>query len=142
MADSTRDREPLLVEDHDPDSDYSAVFEDDGKTAYVYLTNGGKIVGDVWLYNHAEPPAEPEWEDPSKMPFANSKEFVSNELFSPVADASEVNFDWTHQGDSLTLRLGIRGEPFAVLTPGSKPGWSKLAIKDGPLALRLKERKE
>jgi hypothetical protein len=46
------------------------------------------IIGDVWLYNHGEAPVEPEWEDPSRMPFANPKEFTNPVLFEPVKDTS------------------------------------------------------
>ncbi|MEL6732644.1 MAG: hypothetical protein AAFP83_16055, partial [Bacteroidota bacterium] len=31
---------------------YAVVIEDDQKVAYAYLLHQGKIVGDVWLYNH------------------------------------------------------------------------------------------
>lgn len=137
MDDLTRRTEPLLIENRSADSDYSAIFEDDGKVAYAYLRNGTHIVGDVWLYNHGEAPVEPEWEDPSRMPFANPKEFTSPNLFQPVKDPSEVAFKWVE--DLPTLLIFIRGDLFARLIPGSKPGWSKLAIKDGPLAMVFTE---
>ncbi len=138
MADSKTSHNQLLVENHDEGSDYSAVFEDDGKVAYAYLLKGADIVADVWLYNHGEPPDEPEWEDPSRMPFANPEGFANPEPFKPVIDASEVGFKWV-EGNPPTLKIFIRGESFAKLIPGSKPGWSKLAIRDGPLALVLRE---
>lgn len=136
MDDLTRRTETLLIENRPANSNYSAIFEDDGKVAYAYLRNGAEIVGDVWLYNHGEAPAEPEWEDPSRMPFANPKEFTNPDLFEPVRDASEVSFEWVKE-HQLELLILIRGDLYARLIPGSKPGWSKLAIKDGPLALVL-----
>lgn len=135
MGDLTRRTEPLLIENRHANSDYSAIFEDDGKVAYAYLRKGADIVGDVWLYNHGEAPTEPEWEDPSRMPFANPKEFTNPDLFEPVRDASEVSFEWEENQPALLIL--IRGDLYARLIPGSKPGWSKLAIKDGPLALVL-----
>jgi len=136
VDDSTKSSEPLLIEDRAPSGDYSAVFEDDGRVAYAYLCHGRTIVGDVWLYNHNAAPVEPEWEDPSKMPFANPQEFTSADFFEPVREPSEVRFEWI-EDDSLTLLIFIRGDLFARLVPGSKPGWSKLASNDGPLALVL-----
>ena len=138
MDDLTRRTEPLLIENRSADSDYSAIFEDDGKVAYAYLRKGAHIVGDVWLYNHGEAPVEPEWEDPSRMPFANPKEFINPDPFEPVKDASEVGFEWV-EGNPPVLLIFIRGDLFARLTPGSQPGWSKLAIKDGPLAMVFTE---
>ena len=136
MDDLTRRTEPLLIENRSANRDYSAVFEDDGKVAYAYLRKGADIIGDVWLYNHGEAPVEPGWEDPSRMPFANPREFINPNPFDPVKDISEVGFNWV-EGDPLTLLIFIRGDLFARLIPGSQPGWSKLAIKDGPLALVL-----
>jgi hypothetical protein len=69
----------LAIEFHDPDSDYSVVFEQDAKTGYAYLREGGCIVGDVWLCNRGEAPDEPELSDLSKAPFANPKRFVHAE---------------------------------------------------------------
>jgi hypothetical protein len=128
---------PLLIEHHDPISGYLGIFEDDGKTAYAYLRSTKEIVGDVWLYNHGEPPATPEWDDPSNLPFANPKEFAAARLYQPVEDRSDVRFEWIQQTDSPTLRIHLRGEFFAVLTAGSKPGWSRLAMNVGPLARPL-----
>jgi hypothetical protein len=138
VDDLTRRTEPLLIENRSADSDYSAFFEDDGKVAYAYICKGGQIVGDVWLYNHGEASVEPEWEDPSRMPFANPKEFTNPDLFEPVKDVSEIGFEWI-EGNPPALLIFIRGDLFARLIPGSKPGWSRLAIKDGPLALVLPE---
>lgn len=138
MDASTRSSEPLLIENRAPSGDYSAVFEDDGRVAYAYLCRDRAIIGDVWLYNHGAAPVEPEWDDPAKMPFANTKEFTSSDFFEPVKEPSEVRFEWIAE-DSLTLLIFIRGDLFAKLVPGSKPGWSKLAGNDGPLALRLRK---
>lgn len=128
----------MLVENRFDATDYSAVFEDDGRVAYAYLLKGGDIIADVWLYNHGEPPDEPEWEDPTRMPFANPNGFASPKPFNPITDASDISFKW-NAGNPPTVKIFIRGEPFAKLIPGSKPGWSKLAIRDGPLALTLSE---
>lgn len=114
---------------------YAAVFEDDGKVAYAYLLDEGRITADVWLYNCGAAPAEPEWRDPSKLPFANPRGFASDEQFAPIADESEVMFSWSSAQDGqLVLRVLLRGAYHARLVPGSKPGWCKLAAKDGPLA--------
>ena len=137
MADSTINHSQMFVENRYDASDYSAVFEDDGRVAYAYLLEGNGIVADVWLYNHGEPPDEPEWEDPTRMPFANPKGFANPNPFKPVADALEVSFKWI--AGKPIVNILIRGVPFAKLTPGSKPGWSKLALRDGPLALTLRE---
>lgn len=118
------------------DLGYSVVFDDDGRVAYAYLLNqSGAIVGDVWLYNRCTSPSEPEWKDPSKIPFANPIGFVKDhEGFSPVKDISEVMVQWEISNGMIKANIFIHNNLFAVLVEGEKPGWSILAARDGPLA--------
>jgi hypothetical protein len=129
----------MLLKHANSDTGYSAVFEDGGKVAYAYLLLENRIVSDVWLYNRIAAPQEPEWRDRSKAPFANPHGFAASDPFPPVSDETEVTFAWSRGTIGQTeLRVFIRGEYHAALVPGSKPGWCKLATKDGPLALVLK----
>lgn len=133
----------LIIKRSDELSGHSAVFEDDGRVAYAYLLDGDEIVADVWLYNNAATPEEPEWRDPSAMPFLNPRGFASSEQFTPAADESEVEFKWSRDAEGEpVLRVFIRGDYHAMLVPGSKPGWCKLAARDGPLASVLREDEE
>lgn len=138
MGDSTTcNSGEILVTEDDQATGYSAVFEDDGRVAYAYLLDDEEeIIADVWLYNRCAAPAAPEWRDPSLMPFANPRGFASEEAFAPVENESEVHFRWTRHADGSVAALDvlIRGEVFGRLTARSKPGWARLAIKDGPLA--------
>jgi len=80
----------MLIERNNSGTGYSAIFEDDGKVAYAYRLDNGKIVADVWLYNRAVAPEAPEWRDRSKAPF-----------FEP---------SWLHFGRALPARSGrVRG---------------------------------
>lgn len=125
----------MLIEDDNGPTGYSGLFEDDGKVAYAYLLDDGRIVADVWLYNRAATPDSPEWRDRSKAPFLNPRGFTSEVPFVPPADESEVEFTWSSDAEGrTTVRVLIRGECHALLVPDSKPGWCKLAAKDGPLA--------
>lgn len=138
---STSDPDEILVREDDALTGYSAVFEDDGRVAYAYLLDGDEIVADVWLYNRGPAPPEPEWRDPSRMPFANPEGFASVERLAPAADESEVGFRWRHstEGAVASLDVLLRGEVVGRLKPGSKPGWAKLAARDGPLARVLED---
>lgn len=133
----------MLIERNDDRGRLSAIFEDDGKVAYAYLVDGDQFVADVWLYNRGATPEKPEWRDRSRAPFANPRGFASDDPFPPVADESEVEFLWSHSAEGqTTMRVFIRGEYHAKLVPGSKPGWCKLAVRDGPLASVLREDEE
>ena len=125
----------MLIQQDDRATGCSAVFEDDGKVAYAYLLDKGRIVADVWVYNRAATPESPEWRDRSKAPFLNPRDFTIAEFFPPAADESEVEFSWSRDAQGQpTLHVLIRGEIHAILVGGSRPGWCKLAAKNGPLA--------
>src|SRR3954471_17477542 len=108
----------MLIKRTDELSGHSAVFEDDGRVAYAYLLDGDEIVADVWLYNRAATPEQPEWRDRSRAPFLNPRGFASGGQFAPVADESEVAFSWSRGAAGQTaLRVLIRGDYHAMLVP-------------------------
>ncbi|MDO3434492.1 hypothetical protein QWJ46_17585 [Rhizobium sp. CBN3] len=120
----------------DEGTGYSVIIEDDGAKGYAYLLDSeGGIVSDVWLYNRGPAPEAVDWSDPSKLPFSNPAEFVSNVDFRPIASASELLVQWQQSADRLIeAQLWVRGQLFAILQQGVAPGRSRLAAKDGPLA--------
>lgn len=126
----------LFVQSNGPE-ELQAIFEDNGRVAYAYLLVNGEIEGDVWLYNHGEAPVQSEWENPDSAPFKNPLEFAHN-LENPPSNEADVKIKWEEQKDApAQAQVYIRGELFAVLKVGEKPGRSKLAKKDGPLAKML-----
>lgn len=120
----------------DPDSRYSVVIEDDGKVVYAYLRDAGEMVADVWIQNVDEAPERPEWDDPANAPFANPREYCRSHQPPVVRDpADDLTLEWIHaDGNVIAVLVKIRGTTVARLEPGSKPGWSRFAKKDGPLA--------
>jgi hypothetical protein len=119
--------------------EYQAVIEDDGRVAYTYLLAGKEIVADVWLYNRAPSPQFEPWatDGPWEMPCLNPSNFVSASAFHPPASVEDFHVEWIDQPDGLVARIFLRGDLHAELTPGSRPGWCKLAAKDGPCARKL-----
>lgn len=120
----------------------SLIFDDDRRVAYAYLLGAdGAIISDVWLYNVASTPIEPEWKDRDKSPYLNPKEFVKNEKIKPVEHASEIKVVWFHDGNKKLKRveLFLYDVLIAVIATGVRPGWSKFALKNGPLAKVLSE---
>lgn len=118
------------------DRHYSLILEDDGRVAYAYLLEGEDIIGDVWLYNQQEPPQTSFWRE-EDMPFLNPKEYLSKDAaFKPIQEESEIRIEWTESKDDGLIEAGIyiRDKFIASVMAGSKPGWSVLVAKDGPLA--------
>ena len=128
--------EPFVVESIDEPGVYWSTFEDDGRVAYLYLGTEKGIVADVWLYNRRPAPDRSEFRDKKNLPFLNPREFISREVVDPVVREEDLEFEWLRgpgEGE-VTLLLKIRGVLWGKLIPGARPGWSRLAVKDGPLA--------
>lgn len=118
------------------DPHYSVIIKDDGRVAYAYLHEDEDIIGDVWLYNQQPAPAISFWRD-EDAPFLNPTEYLSKDaLIKPIGDESEIRCEWTESKDTGLIEVGIwiRDKFIAAIESGSKPGWSVLVAKDGPLA--------
>lgn len=74
------------------------------------------------------------------LPFANPMEYSRDHGgFTPVNDVSEVTVKFAprdHGG--MRAIIYIRGEVFGIMEDGSKPGWARMAAKDGPLTKVLR----
>jgi hypothetical protein len=112
------------------------MIKDDGRVAYAYLYEDEDIIGDVWLYNQQQAPETSFWlvED---MPFLNPTEYLAKDAsIKPISEESEVRCEWTENLNDGLIEVGIsiREKFIAAISSGSKPGWSVLVAKDGPLA--------
>ncbi|GAB3938266.1 hypothetical protein [Mucilaginibacter myungsuensis] len=119
------------------DDAYSVLIEDDGRVAYAYLLEFGDVIGDVWLYNQDEAPTDSNWAMQSS-PYLNPREFLADGSdIKPIKDEKELRCEWTLSASDSSVEVGIyiRDKFVASIESGSKPGWSVLVVKDGPLAL-------
>jgi len=117
--------------------EFAVLIEDDDKVCYAYLLKEKRIVGDIWLYNSAPTPTEPEWHSNANLPFLNPAEFVSENL-EPFNGSSPVVVTWDF-GEQTVAKIFLASRLIAKLTEGSCPGWSSLVIKDGPLAQQMEQ---
>ncbi|MDR6733444.1 hypothetical protein [Sphingobacterium sp. 2149] len=115
--------------------EFAVFIEDDDKVCYAYLLNEERIVGDIWLYNKAPTPSEPEWHSKENLPFLNPAEFVKENL-EPFEASSPVEVTWDF-GEETVAKIFLGSRLIAKLTEGSCPGWSSLVTKDGPLAQKI-----
>jgi hypothetical protein len=116
--------------------EFAVYIEDDDKVCYAYLWKEGEnIIAHVWLYNVAPTPSEPELQIEENHPFLNSAEFVKENL-EPFDSSSPVEFTWDF-GEEIVAKIFLGSRLIAKLTDGSRPGWSSLVTKDGPLAQKM-----
>jgi hypothetical protein len=111
----------------------SVTVEDDARVAYAYLRRYGKVVADVWLYNVAEPPDENAWLDKTQLPFLNPKKYCNQGVVERITQRTQISCTAV----SEYVEVSIDGQLIARLKPGIKPGWSRFAVIDGPLARPL-----
>lgn len=119
------------------DENYSVLIEDDGRVAYAYLLEYGDLIGDVWLYNQDDAPTDSNWANQSS-PYLNPAEYLSKEApIAPIKSENEIRCEWTETPGDSSVEVGIymRDKFIASIASGTKPGWSALVVKDGPLAL-------
>ena len=114
---------------------YSLTFEDNGKVSYAYLKKGNEIQGDVWLYNRCMAPDVSEWSDKKNIPFANCSGFISvkGTITTPVCP-SDVLVDWESDENGPVAYIYLFEELIGVVGVHDKPGYSRYAIKNGPVA--------
>jgi hypothetical protein len=119
-----------------PNGEHTLMFEDDGKVAYAYLKEeNATIVGDVWLYNRCPTPPEPEWSDRSKIPFANSRAYTSEEgRVERDVQARDVLVDWENEDGNPVAYVYLFEDLCGVVGVGDKPGYARFATKSGRLA--------
>jgi hypothetical protein len=126
---------PALIQIDIAGTDLSVMLDDDDRVAYAYMTQSGKIVADVWLYNIADPPEQDPWNDRTQLPFLNPRRFCKQDAGYRITEHSQVSCALV----SGYAEIKVDGERVARLAPGTKPGWSKGAAIDGPLAKSLIE---
>lgn len=125
----------MIVELRAPSGQDAVVIEDDGRVAYAYLVKARKIVAAVWLYNRCECD-EAEWTGERPPPFANSKRYTIGEAVAPIAGAHEVDVDWGER-PAPRASIRIRGQLWATLNEGDRPGRRRLAKRASPIARPL-----
>ena len=121
-----------------PCGNFKLTFDDDGKVAYAYFKSGNAILGDVWLYNRCPTPVQPEWDDRGNLPFANSKDYMMEAgHVRQTITIEDVGVDWQYAGEGPKAFVYIFSELTAIVGVHDKPGYSRFASKDGPLAKPL-----
>jgi hypothetical protein len=111
----------------------SVTVEDDSRVAYAYLRRYGEIVADVWLYNVAEPPEENAWLERTQLPFLNPRKFCKQGVVERITKRTQIGCTIV----SEYVEVSIDSQLIARLKPGVKPGWSRFAVIDSPLARPL-----
>lgn len=124
--------ENLFLEYEHPESRRWAVLEDDGTSAWFYLSGADsrKPIGDAWIYNRIAAPPVETIESYRGGPPPAAKGFVSEDALCEDPATHEWTFVWSRNGESVAVAKD--GEAVAFIVGGQKRGYSRNLIKDGP----------
>jgi hypothetical protein len=114
-----------------------AVFEDDGASAWLYLTEAGgqRPERDVFVYSPIAPVAKESAMAEAKAgkpPPLAADYAASNAPFASPSAAS-LSFLWSADGEAVSLLHA--GEPIAMIAAEWKQGCSKAVSRPGPYGL-------
>ena len=128
--------EDIFLQSQSPASRRYAILEDDGQTAYLYLTKPNELtpVRDAVAYTRVPPVAKVDWESIRKT---GDTPRLPVDLASPSAviqspKPSEFQFKWS--GDGHSVAILHNGSPLAMAGNQDRFGYSKAVKKASPLA--------
>ena len=82
-----------------------AVFEDDGLSAWLYLTepNSEKPIADCWIYNRVSDIEPTENYLSRGVAPPATLEFIRDDALTIVSETSSLRFVWSGDGESVAL---------------------------------------
>jgi hypothetical protein len=130
--------EVFLSEQH-PVSRRWAVLEDDGLSAWLYLTAPGSEspVADCWIYNRVSSPESAESYMARGIAPPASLKVVTGDAVMQPAGAFEFHLEWSRDGESVALFFGESLMGF--IASGQKHGYSRNLSKSSPWGNPLDE---
>lgn len=126
----------IFISSHNAVSNRFAVFEDNEKVAFLYLTEVGsqKPVRDVIAYSRVPPVEKIDWakikEIGETLPL--EKELASFEAVIPSPSEKEFSFKWSSDGNAVALLRN--GSPICFVSALDKYGYSRAVSKSSNLA--------
>ena len=129
----------LVISKQDSLSKRRAIFEDDGTSAWLYMTEpeSEKIIADCFVYNLIPPILDAqvkEYSSNGNQP-PISKTYASKFAQISVPINHEIEVEWCPRG--LEIVVKIDGNMWSRLKVGEKNGKSKSVGKDGPFGYPL-----
>ena len=122
--------EDLFMSDRHPISKRWAIVEDDGRVAWLYLTEPGtqKPAADCWLYNRV--PTPPQFDSArGEMPVVPATHAASGATRNTPLEKS-VYFRWAPDGESVAVLFD--SELMGFIAHAARPGFSRNIQVSGP----------
>lgn len=109
-----------------------ADFEDDGMSAWLYLTERDTrhVVADAWVYNRIAPPSREEVASFRPSPPPAAVGFARDTALCASPERHQWAFLWSADGESVAVTKD--GQPVACIIAGKERGYSRELVRDGP----------
>jgi hypothetical protein len=126
----------IYLESHNSASDRSAIFEDDGQVAYLYLTRSGstQFERDAIAYMRIPPIDRTQFE--ARMRAKETPlllaEYASAQAVMAAPSEDALSFRWSRDGEAVAILHD--GVPLAFAVAAERFGYSKAVSRDGPFA--------
>jgi hypothetical protein len=125
----------LFVSQQHPVSRLWAVVEDDGRVAWLYLTEPEtrKPIADCWLYNRVATP--PEFDSVRGQPPVVPQTHAGAGATAQLPAAESVHLRWSRDGDSVAVFFHT--ELIGFIAHGHERGFSRHIRVSGPFGSAL-----
>ncbi len=123
--------EELFLGERHPVSGRRGTFEDDGTSAWLYLSEADtpRLIADAWAYNRVPPPALSQVGSYRPGPPPAAEGFAGPAALCADPSAYRWSLRWSADGDSVAvLRDGVA---LALIARACKRGYSRLLAKAG-----------
>jgi hypothetical protein len=124
--------QPGFLSERHPTSDRTAIFEDDGRSAWLYMTQAGShaFAADCWLYNRIEAPASVDVATSRKQPPPAVKGVVGERARIEDPVWSSMRLAWSADGRSVAFYyLDV---PLGFIAQAEKAGYSRNVVSSSP----------
>jgi hypothetical protein len=127
----------IYVDSKNPTSHRCAILEDDGRTAFLYLTatNTVRPERDIVVYCRDQPAAKVDWKEVERTgkPPPLTQDDASEKAVIKSPQKADFALVWSGDGESVLVLY--RKTPWAMIVGGQTKGYSKALKRDGAFGL-------
>lgn len=122
----------LFLGEQHPVSGRTATFEDNGTSAWLYLSKSGyaEVVADAWAFNRVRPPRKSEIDTYRGGPPPAVEGYAGDQALCQEPSRYEWALQWSDDGESCAVLQD--GKAIAMIANGQRPGYSRHLTKSGP----------
>ncbi len=124
--------EGLFLGEQHPVSGRRGTFEDDGNSAWLYLSEPEtpRVVADAWAFNLIPPPPVERVASYRPSPPPAAEGFAGPQALCAEPSFHQWSLLWSVDGESIAVLKD--GVALALIVRATRPGYSRLLAKSGP----------